>query len=85
TYNSEKYIAHTLDKLLSCLYFEEDEIIVINDGSTDSTTQILKGYQNHAQIKIINQTNKGVSAARNLGMSLMSPETKLVTFIDDSD
>ncbi|ARJ26459.1 glycosyltransferase family 2 protein [Staphylococcus lugdunensis] len=85
TYNSEKYIAHTLDKLLSCLYFEEDEIIVINDGSTDSTAQILKGYQNHAQIKIINQTNKGVSAARNLGMSLMSPETKLVTFIDDSD
>jgi glycosyltransferase involved in cell wall biosynthesis len=63
-YNCENTISKCLDSLLNLDYLNL-EIIVINDGSTDSTGEILKQYSN---IRIINTENSGPSRARNIGV-----------------
>ncbi|TDM27166.1 glycosyltransferase family 2 protein [Macrococcoides caseolyticum] len=85
TRNSEKKIAKTLDRLLRQLPFLDDEIIVINDGSSDNTKQVLEPYEKLKQVKIIQQRNLGVSAARNAGVKQTSSKSKYITFVDDSD
>ena len=84
-YNAEQYIKQCLDSILQnskeSLY--KTEIIVINDGSTDNTLKILESYNQHKNIKIHTTKNQGVSAARNLGISLAKGEW--VTFIDADD
>lgn len=65
-YNQEKYIAEALDSVLEQT-FKDFEIIVINDGSTDNSANIIKSYvKKHPQIiRYIGQRNQGVIAARN--------------------
>jgi glycosyltransferase involved in cell wall biosynthesis len=59
TYNGEKYIREQLDSIL-CQLSESDEVIISDDGSTDSTTEIIKRY-NDLRIKLYSNTNrKGV-------------------------
>ncbi len=81
-YNAEKYISRCIDSIIN-----QDgnfEIVVINDGSTDSTSEILKKYaQKYPFIKVINQSNKGVAAARNSGLKAVS--SKYITFVDSDD
>ncbi|MCA2501196.1 glycosyltransferase family 2 protein [Staphylococcus xylosus] len=84
-YNSEQTILKTVSSILLNLVDKKDEIIIVNDGSTDNTINILDVYKENKKIKIINQNNKGVSAARNHGIEYISDSTKFVTFIDDSD
>lgn len=81
-YNAEKTIAKCIDSVL----FQKNlsiEIIIINDGSTDDTSKILSEYQHHTNIKILDQTNSGVSTARNHGLSVASG--KYVFFVDSDD
>ena len=84
-YNAEQYIKQCLDSILqnSKESLSKTEIIVINDGSTDNTLKILESYNQHKNIKIHTTKNQGVSAARNLGISLAKGEW--VTFIDADD
>ena len=84
-YNAEQYIKSCLDSILqnSKESLSKTEIIVINDGSTDNTLKILESYNHHKNIKIHTTKNQGVSAARNLGISLAKGEW--VTFIDADD
>ena len=84
-YNAEQYIKPCLDSILqnSKESLSKTEIIVINDGSTDNTLKILESYNHHKNIKIHTTKNQGVSAARNLGISLAKGEW--VTFIDADD
>lgn len=58
------------------------ELIIINDGSTDTTEQICKSYSDQ-RIKYIYQKNKGLSAARNIGMKKSTGN--FITFLDDDD
>lgn len=86
-YNSEAY----LPKLFKCLTEQtfnanDFEIICINDASSDNTAKVLQAYQEllPSQLKVYHhQVNKGVSAARNLGMSVAQGEWLLFLDCDD--
>lgn len=82
-YNVELYIANCLDSLVNQTFLPE-EIICVNDGSTDQTEAILLKYAAvYEQIRIISQPNLGVSVARNKGIEAASKE--YVMFVDSDD
>lgn len=82
-YNSEKYIGKCLESVLNQTYKNID-IIVINDGSTDNSQEIINTYKSKYQnIIAINQENMGVSKTRNKAIKLA--KTKYVMFIDNDD
>jgi glycosyltransferase involved in cell wall biosynthesis len=83
-YNLEEYISLTLDSLLRINFSRNYEIIVVNDGSTDNTENIIKEYQkNNSQIKLITLKNSGVSMARNIGIKNSCGD--YITFVDGDD
>lgn len=82
-FNAEKYLARCFDSLLA-QDLQEIEIIAINDGSSDSSLEIVKEYQSmDNRIKIINQLNRGVSSARNEGIKVAIGE--YIGFVDPDD
>ncbi|MFT3918854.1 glycosyltransferase family 2 protein [Cloacibacterium sp.] len=82
-YNAAPYLEDCLQSI-SNQSFTDFEILAINDGSTDSSLNILSQYQKKEErLKIFSQKNKGVSAARNLGLENGSGE--FVTFVDADD
>lgn len=80
-YNSENYIAETINSALNQTYTNV-EIIVIDDGSTDNTLGIAKSFESE-KIKVLSQPNKGASAARNKGLSTAQGE--YIQFLDADD
>lgn len=83
-YNCEKYIALSIDSIISQPVFEQCEIIVVNDGSVDGTNDVCEGYiQTYSNIHLIWQENKGVSAARNVGIQNATGE--FIMFLDADD
>lgn len=82
-YNVEQYLSKCLDSLINQT-IEDIEIICVNDGSTDNSLEILTNYaQKDKRIKVLNQTNKGQSAARNLAISIAAGE--YLGFVDSDD
>lgn len=82
-YNVELYIAKCLDTLINQIY-DNLEIIIINDGSTDNSLKIVEEYaRKDVRIKVISQENKGVSVARNVGLDNATGE--LIGFVDPDD
>ena len=80
-YNSEKYIVRCIDSLLEQSY-ENIEIIVVDDGSSDNSVEIIKKY-NDNRINIYQKRNEGVSATRNLGIEKSNGDFLL--FVDSDD
>ena len=73
-FNVEKYLSSCLD-CLTKQTMEDVEIICVDDGSTDSSSLILREYANRdSRIKILQQENKGAGAARNYGLSVAQGE-----------
>jgi glycosyltransferase involved in cell wall biosynthesis len=82
-YNAEKYIARTLESVVSQTY-KNTEVLVINDGSTDRTVGIVESFvRNDSRIRILHQPNLGATAARNCG--LRSSKGEYIAFIDADD
>lgn len=82
-YNTEKYLKACLDSVLSQTY-ENLEIILIDDGSTDNSGKIIDDYaKKDHRIKVIHQKNRGQSAARNEG--LKKATGNYISFIDADD
>jgi len=82
-YNVEKYLRECLDSLVKQT-LQDIEIICINDGSTDSSLEILQDYQvKDSRIKIINKTNSGYGASMNIGLNIASGEYIGIVESDD--
>ena len=77
-YNVEKYIKKCLDSVFSQTY-KDFEVIVVNDGTKDNSMDIVKNYD----VKVINQENMGLSAARNTGVENASGD--YLIFLDSDD
>jgi glycosyltransferase involved in cell wall biosynthesis len=79
-YNGSRYLAATLDSVLAQTY-PLHEIIVIDDGSTDNSPEILRSYGD--RLRVTRQENQGVAVARNAGLRQASGD--VITFIDQDD
>ena len=83
TYNNEIYLKECLDSVLNQTTRFSFQVIVINDGSTDNTKDILIDYINIDNFTLINQDNKGFSGARNAGIDVS--RGKYLMFVDSDD
>ncbi|MGB3402772.1 MAG: glycosyltransferase [Microcoleaceae cyanobacterium] len=79
-YNGDRYIAEAVKSVLIQNY-SSFEIIVVDDGSTDRTPEVLQPYQ--SQIRYLSQPNQGVAAARNRGIEAAVGE--LIALLDQDD
>ena len=80
-YNGKEYIRETLESVLKQTY-SDFEIIIIDDGSTDETSQIIKEY-NDPRIKYFFQENQGIGKARNAAIRKSGGE--YIAFLDQDD
>lgn len=82
-YNIEKYVEKSIRSVL-CQDYKNLEIIIINDGSTDSSGQICTQLAGEdSRIVLINQENMGLSSARNIGLEYATGE--YIGFVDGDD
>ena len=82
-YNAQEVLAHTIDSLLS-QNWTDIELILVNDGSTDRSGEICRNYaEKEPRIRLVEQENAGVSAARNAGIRAASGD--YITFVDADD
>lgn len=83
TYNSAKYILNLLECLSNQIY-QDFEILIVDDGSTDNTPSLIKKFSSISHIRLVeSDQNYGVSHARNVG--LLQAKTPYITFIDADD
>ncbi|AHM57177.1 putative glycosyltransferase EpsJ [Peptoclostridium acidaminophilum DSM 3953] len=82
-FSNEKYLRRCLDSIVNQTY-ENLEIILVDDGSTDGSGAICDEYESRdKRIKVLHQTNQGVSAARNAGLKECQGE--YIGFVDGDD
>jgi len=81
-YNVEKYIGEALQSLLD-QSLSPDEIVIINDGSTDSTLSVISGFSFSCPLTVITTENNGQGAARNIGVSLAASD--YIYYLDSDD
>lgn len=82
-YNMEKYLNRCIESILNQDY-QNIELILVNDGSTDNSINICNGYKKQSNIiKVIDKENGGVSSARNFGINVS--EGEWIMFVDPDD
>ena len=83
-FNKEKYISRALNSALSQYKYQFNKIIVVNDGSTDLSKQVVTDYiKSKSKVKLINIKKSGVSIARNTGLKYS--KAKYIVFLDADD
>lgn len=80
-YNGEKTIRKTINSVLAQTY-SNWELIIVDDGSKDNTVAVIEQFTDY-RIRIIQQPNQGVSAARNTGV--LEANKSFITFLDSDD
>lgn len=88
THNRAGYLSEAIDSILSQTYFqkhpEDWELIIVDDGSTDSTPELVSIYQRRfSQVRYERYDHQGVSRARNQGLKLSAGE--FIAFLDSDD
>lgn len=82
-YNTEKYLTRCINSIINQTY-KKMELILVDDGSTDDSKKICDKFaRDYEMIKVVHQKNRGVSAARNVGLKLASNE--YIVFVDSDD
>jgi len=82
-YNAEKTVIETLESVINQVY-KNIEVIVINDGSTDNTFNIVQEFASaHSNIKVFSKSNEGLPETRNYGFQYVSGE--YLVFLDADD
>lgn len=82
-YNVEKYLKECLESVVNQTV-SFDEVILVNDGSSDGSQQICEQYgKAYPHVQLVNQENQGLGAARNCGMSLLKCD--YIIFLDSDD
>lgn len=83
-YNGERFLKEAVESINSQTYLPK-EIVIVNDGSTDGTEDVIESLKESTRVPIIsvNQTNHGVSAARNMGIATAKGEW--IAFLDVDD
>ena len=82
-YNVEKYLSECLNSVINQT-MPFDEIIIVNDGSTDASSELCHTYKSKVpQIKLLEQENMGLSAARNVGLEIATGD--YIVFLDSDD
>ena len=80
-FNGDEYIKKSIESVLN-QSFNDFELIIVNDGSTDSTLNIIESFTD-SRIKLINQTNQGPGAARNIALKIAHGD--YIMFLDADD
>ncbi|MEM2567120.1 MAG: glycosyltransferase family A protein, partial [Candidatus Bathyarchaeia archaeon] len=80
-YNARKFIAEAIESVLDQT-FPAHEIIVVDDGSTDGTGEFVRKHYG-SRVEVIQQENKGISAARNIGV--VEATGNILQFLDADD
>ncbi|MEN6318260.1 MAG: glycosyltransferase [Syntrophaceae bacterium] len=83
TYNGERYLSQTIESVLNQTY-SNLELIIVDDGSTDHTVEIIKNYQkNDERIRLFTESHKGFAASRN--KALRESRGQWIAIIDHDD
>jgi glycosyltransferase involved in cell wall biosynthesis len=80
-FNGANTVSRAIDSAVGQTFDGESEIVVVNDGSTDTTAEVLKGYR--GRIRVLDQQNRGPAAARNAAVADSSAE--YLAFLDADD
>lgn len=81
-YNVSMFLHEAIDSVIHQTY-QNLEIILIDDGSSDGSEKICDEYKTDRRVKVIHQKNQGLSAARNVGLDIMTG--KYVAYLDADD
>ena len=82
-YNAEKYLANTIQSVINQT-FTDWELIIINDGSTDGTLELINNFQDKdSRIKVFSYENAGVAHSRNRGIA--KAKSEYIAFLDADD
>ena len=81
-YNYGKYLKQSIESVLN-QSFQDFELIIIDDGSTDDSKAIIESYENNSKIKIVYQNNKGLTISNNVALKLSQADFILRLDSDD--
>ncbi|WP_421914963.1 glycosyltransferase family 2 protein [Mesorhizobium sp.] len=85
-YNRERYVGSALRSLLRQRDAADLDIIVVDDGSTDGSAEVVRALMDETScIRLFSQANAGVTRARNSGLRQLLPQTEFVSFLDSDD